>query len=72
MKSKMTIRAKTQKSIITLMTCSILACVSMSGVGHCERIKDIVDIQGLRSNPLTGVGLVIGLAETGDTTQWFG
>jgi len=40
----------------------------MPGVGQCERIKDIVDIQGLRGNPLTGVGLVIGLAGTGDTT----
>lgn len=36
--------------------------------GHCERIKDIVDIQGVRSNPLEGIGLVIGLAGTGDTT----
>jgi flagellar P-ring protein precursor FlgI len=68
MKSKMNIRAKTQKSIITLMICPILVCTSMSGIGHCERIKDIVDIQGIRSNPLTGVGLVIGLAGTGDTT----
>jgi len=33
-----------------------------------ERIKDIVDIQGVRSNPLTGIGLVTGLAGTGDTT----
>jgi flagellar P-ring protein precursor FlgI len=40
----------------------------MSGVGHCERIKDIVDIQGLRSNPLSGPGLVIGLAGSGDNT----
>jgi flagellar P-ring protein precursor FlgI len=40
----------------------------MSGTGQCERIKDIVDIQGLRGNPLTGVGLVIGLAGTGDST----
>jgi flagellar P-ring protein precursor FlgI len=37
-------------------------------VGRCERIKDIVDIQGVRSNPLTGIGLVIGLAGTGDST----
>jgi len=37
-------------------------------VGQCERIKDIVDIQGVRSNPLEGIGLVIGLAGTGDTT----
>ncbi len=36
--------------------------------GRCERIKDIVDIQGIRGNPLSGVGLLIGLAGTGDTT----
>lgn len=64
----MTIRTKKQKNRIILMICSILVCATMSSVGHCERIKDIVDIQGLRSNPLTGVGLVIGLAGTGDTT----
>ncbi len=57
-----------QKSIITLTICSMLVCVSMPGIGHCERIKDIVDIQGLRGNPLTGVGLLIGLAGTGDNT----
>jgi len=34
-----------------------------------ERIKDIVDIQGVRSNPLQGYGLVVGLAGTGDTTD---
>jgi len=50
------------------MTCAIMACTFTPGVGQCERIKDIVDIQGLRGNPLTGVGLVIGLAGTGDTT----
>jgi flagellar P-ring protein precursor FlgI len=33
-----------------------------------ERIKDIVDIQGIRGNPLNGIGLVIGLANTGDST----
>lgn len=40
----------------------------LAEAGHCERIKDIVDIQGVRSNPLEGIGLVIGLAGTGDTT----
>jgi flagellar P-ring protein precursor FlgI len=33
-----------------------------------ERIKDIVDIHGVRSNPIQGVGLVIGLSGTGDST----
>jgi flagellar P-ring protein precursor FlgI len=64
----MTMRADTPKSIVKLMICPIMACAFMSGTGQCERIKDIVDIQGLRSNPLTGVGLVIGLAGTGDST----
>src|SRR6056297_1751641 len=31
-----------------------------------HRIKDIVEIQGVRSNPLTGYGLVVGLDGTGD------
>lgn len=35
---------------------------------RAERIKDIVDIQGVRSNTLEGVGLVVGLADTGDST----
>ena len=38
------------------------------GVGQSERIKDLVDIQGLRGNALSGVGLIVGLAGTGDTT----
>jgi len=64
---KSIIRAKEQKRIMVLMTCALFGCVLMAGAGQCERIKDIVDIQGLRSNPLTGVGLVIGLAGNGDS-----
>lgn len=61
------VRIKEKKSIMALLVC-VLLCIFTADVGRCERIKDIVDIQGLRSNPLTGVGLVIGLASTGDTT----
>ena len=42
--------------------------LSVVECGRSERIKDIVDIQGVRSNPLTGIGLVVGLADTGDKT----
>ncbi len=49
-------------------TILLLILLSAVEVGQCERIKDIVDIQGVRSNPLSGIGLVIGLADTGDTT----
>jgi flagellar P-ring protein precursor FlgI len=61
-------REKEQKDIKIIIACVIVICALVADVGRCERIKDIVDIQGLRSNPLTGVGLVIGLAETGDTS----
>jgi flagellar P-ring protein precursor FlgI len=41
----------------------------LAGVGRAERIKDIVDIQGIRGNPLTGLGLVVGLDGTGDKAR---
>ncbi len=56
-----------QLSIINF-TLLFLILLSAVGTGRCERIKDIVDIQGIRGNPLTGLGLVIGLAGTGDST----
>ena len=49
----------------------ILLLISLAGyaqIGQCARIKDIVDIQGMRGNPLTGIGLVTGLSNTGDTS----
>ncbi len=46
----------------------IVIVLSVTGSGRSERIKDIVDIQGVRGNPLTGIGLVVGLADTGDQT----
>jgi flagellar P-ring protein precursor FlgI len=43
-----------------------LLVLTTAGPGYAERIKDIVDIQGVRSNPLTGIGLVTGLDGSGD------
>lgn len=51
----------------TLAGAAFLLMLVVSGSVRGERIKDIVDIQGVRGNPLTGVGLVIGLAGTGDS-----
>jgi flagellar P-ring protein FlgI len=48
---------------------ALLSLLGAASVVRGERIKDIVDIQGVRSNPLTGIGLVTGLAGTGDSTQ---
>ncbi len=52
----------TNKIILGLVI--LLLAVSCSA----EKIKDIVDIQGVRFNPLSGIGLVVGLADTGDST----
>ena len=49
--------------MIALMTALAL------NTAPAERIKDIVSIQGVRSNPLSGVGLVVGLTDTGDKAQ---
>ncbi|PTU30778.1 flagellar basal body P-ring protein FlgI [Stenotrophobium rhamnosiphilum] len=38
-------------------------------VAHAERIKDLADVAGVRSNPLVGYGLVVGLNGTGDQTS---
>jgi flagellar P-ring protein FlgI len=35
---------------------------------HAERIKDLTEIQGVRTNQLVGYGLVVGLSGTGDQT----
>ena len=45
---------------------AIIAILLVPAAAHAERIKDIVTIQGVRSNPLWGYGLVVGLSGTGD------
>lgn len=46
----------------------VLLILGSFSMARGERIKDIVDLQGVRSNPLSGIGLVVGLAGTGDKT----
>ncbi len=41
----------------------------LSLTANAERIKDITTIAGIRSNPLVGYGLVVGLDGTGDSTN---
>ena len=40
-------------------------------VAAAVRVKELVDVQGMRENALYGYGLVVGLAGTGDTEQVF-
>ena len=45
---------------------SLLLVFIVSAQVHAARIKDLAAIQGIRSNQLTGYGLVVGLNGTGD------
>jgi len=49
-------------SILAAAAAALLAAVP----AHADRIKDLGAFQGLRSNQLTGYGIVVGLAGTGD------
>ena len=49
---------------------SCLSFLIFFSVAYAERIKDIVDIQGVRSNQLIGYGLVVGLDGTGDSSSF--
>jgi len=48
----------------------LLIFVFVSYEVSAERIKDIAEIQGVRSNPLVGYGLVVGLDGTGEQTAY--
>jgi flagellar P-ring protein precursor FlgI len=51
-----------------LLTQSI-ACLLLAGNISAARLKDLVDIEGVRDNQLIGYGVVVGLARTGDSQQ---
>ncbi len=46
----------------------LVACGLLAGPASAARIKEIAAIEGVRSNQLTGFGLVVGLDGTGDQT----
>lgn len=49
------------------IACAVALFMLASPAG-AERLRDLVDIQGVRDNPLIGYGLVVGLDGTGDQT----
>jgi flagellar P-ring protein FlgI len=48
------------------MRAFFLFLLALACPAHAERIKDLGNFQGLRANQLTGYGVVVGLAGTGD------
>jgi len=55
------------KHLIALLTVTTLGLFGL-GTAQAERIKDIAQIHGVRSNQLIGYGLVVGLDGSGDQT----
>lgn len=50
---------------LLLLALTTLA-LSLVSPAHAERVRDLGSFQGVRSNQLTGYGIVVGLAGTGD------
>lgn len=59
------------RMIRTLLAATLSAALALAPVVHVSaapaRIKDIVDMEGIRENQLVGYGLVVGLNGTGDS-----
>jgi flagellar P-ring protein FlgI len=50
-------------------TLALLSLLGTAPAAHAERIKDLAQVQGVRTNQLVGYGLVVGLDSTGDQTS---
>jgi flagellar P-ring protein FlgI len=64
--------SKIVRSVLTSISLTAFASASMLWVApaaHAERIKDMAQVQGVRTNQLVGYGLVVGLDGTGDQTS---
>jgi flagellar P-ring protein FlgI len=59
-------RIRTAISIVLSVILAATACTPALAV---SRLKDLVDIEGVRDNPLVGYGLVVGLNGTGDSLK---
>ncbi|MGI8772483.1 MAG: flagellar basal body P-ring protein FlgI [Acidobacteriaceae bacterium] len=54
---------------LVLLGCSCAAIGATSGNTHLVRVKDVASIEGIRENQLIGYGIVVGLRNTGDSSQ---
>ncbi len=57
--------------ILKMKIARVLAAIALLSCGfqvHADRLKDLATLSGVRSNPLIGYGLVVGLSGTGDQT----
>jgi flagellar P-ring protein precursor FlgI len=62
---------RTSEGALSLLAPGLLALMALLSIAtpaQATRIKEVAAVQGVRSNPLTGYGLVVGLDGTGDQT----
>ncbi len=64
----MTTRSNPKKRPGLVLALCFTAMLTLSGTAGAARIKEVASIEGVRSNQLTGFGLVVGLDGTGDQT----
>ncbi len=57
-----------KKQLHFLLNGLLISSLLLTSAAQASRIKEVASIEGVRSNPLTGFGLVIGLDGTGDQT----
>lgn len=56
-----------RRTILVALLAALSIAAPISAFASAARIKDIVDIEGIRENQLVGYGLVVGLNGTGDS-----
>jgi flagellar P-ring protein FlgI len=52
----------------SISVCGMAALLAFTPSAHADKIRDLVQVAGVRSNQLVGYGLVVGLDGTGDQT----
>ena len=52
--------------MLNIKTFILLLGLASTSISNADRIKDLTDVAGVRSNKLVGFGLVVGLQGTGD------
>lgn len=62
------VRKAVMKLLIKLI--ALVSTLSLVFVSHAQRVKDLADVAGVRSNQLVGYGLVVGLPGTGEQSPF--
>lgn len=55
---------------MNIFTRVLIGCLVLSAPAYGERIKDLAQVEGVRSNTLVGYGLVVGLPGTGEQSVY--